>query len=160
MSDLVNMGELAGHVSDGCSYHLPEFLGIHLELPNIFGLQITRFMVVELLTAVILVACFVPLSEKIKKNKPVHGRFWNFLEVLLLYLRNNVIIPSIGNKEVANRFTPFLWTLFFFVLLCNLAGLVPWFGASPTGALATTAVLAASTFLVLVCSGMKKFGVV
>ncbi|MBQ9127991.1 MAG: F0F1 ATP synthase subunit A, partial [Thermoguttaceae bacterium] len=48
----------------------------------------------------------------------------------------------------------------FFILFCNLAGLIPWFGASPTGALATTSVLAASTFVVLVGSGMKKFGVV
>ena len=157
--ELVNMEELAGHVSDGVEYHLPEFLGRHIELPSICGFQLTRFMVVELAVAVLMILIFVPLAFKIKSGKPVRGRFWNLLEVFLLYLRNEVIIPSIGKKD-ADRFTPYLWTLFFFILFCNIAGLVPWFGASPTGALATTAVLAGSAFLVLIVSGMKKFGVV
>lgn len=158
-AELVNMSELANHVSDGYTYHLPEFLGIPLELPTICGLQLTRFMVVEVVASVLMTLLFVPLALKMKTGKPVRGRFWNLLEVILLYLRTEVIIPAIGKKD-ADRFTPFLWTLFFFILFCNLAGLVPWFGASPTGALSTTAILAVSTFLVLVGSGMKKFGVV
>jgi F-type H+-transporting ATPase subunit a len=157
--ELVNMGELAQHVSDGSAYHLPEFLGVHLELPTICGLQLTRFMVVEVAVAALMILLFVPLAAKMKSGKPLRGRFWNLLEVFLLYLRNEVIVPSIGKKD-ADRFTPFLWTVFFFVLFCNLAGLVPWFGASPTGALATTSVLALSTFVILICSGMKKFGIV
>ncbi len=157
--ELVNMGELAEHVSDGSAYHLPEFLGIHLELPTICGLQITRFMVVELVVALLMIGVFVPLAAKMKSGQPVRGRFWNLLEAFLLYLRNEVIVPAIGKKD-ADRFTPFLWTVFFFVLFCNLAGLIPWFGASPTGALATTAVLSVCAFVVLVFSGMKKFGVV
>ena len=157
--ELVNMGELAQHVSDGSAYHLPEFLGGRLELPTICGVQLTRFMVVEVAAAVLMALIFVPLAVKMRSGKPLRGRFWNLLEVFLLYLRNEVIIPSIGKKD-ADRFTPYLWTVFFFVLFCNLAGLVPWFGASPTGALATTSVLALSTFVILVCSGMKKFGIV
>lgn len=157
--ELVNMGELAEHVSDGTAYHLPEFLGIRLELPTICGFQVTRFMVVEVVVALLMILLFVPLAVKMKSGRPVRGRFWNLLEVFLLYLRNEVIVPSIGKKD-ADRFTPFLWTVFFFVLFCNLAGLVPWFGASPTGALATTAVLALATFVVLIGSGMRKFGVV
>lgn len=157
--ELVNMGELAEHVSDGSAYHLPEFLGIHLELPTICGLQITRFMVVELVVALLMIGVFIPLAAKMKSGQPVRGRFWNLLEAFLLYLRNEVIVPAIGKKD-ADRFTPFLWTVFFFVLFCNLAGLIPWFGASPTGALATTAVLSVCAFVVLVFSGMKKFGVV
>lgn len=158
-AELVNMSELANHVSDGYTYHLPEILGIHLELPTICGFQLTRFMIVEIVAGVLMTFLFVPLALKMKEGKPVRGRLWNLLEVILLYLRTEVIIPAIGKKD-ADRFTPFLWTLFFFILFCNLAGLVPWFGASPTGALSTTAVLALSSFLVLVGSGMKKFGVV
>ncbi len=157
--ELVNMAELSRHVSDGSEYHLPQFLGSHLELPSVCGLQLTRFMVVELAVALIMFLLFVPLAWKMRGGRPVRGRFWNLLEVFLLYLRNEVIVPSIGKKD-ADRFTPYLWTLFFFILLCNLCGLIPWFGASPTGALATTAVLAFATFVVLVGSGMKKFGVV
>ena len=156
--ELVNMAELSRHVSDGSEYHLPQFLGSHLELPTICGVQLTRFMVVELAVALLMILLFVPLAWKMKSGKPLRGRFWNLLEVFLLYLRNEVIVPSIGKKD-ADRFTPYLWTLFFFILFCNICGLIPWFGASPTGALATTAVLALTTFGVLVGSGMKKFGV-
>ncbi len=156
--ELVNMGELVEHVSDTSSYHLPQFLG-HFDLPAIGGLTLTKGMVVEVFAAVMMAALFIPLAVKMASGKPVRGRFWNLLEVFLTYLRNEVIIPSIGKKE-ADRFTPFLWSLFFFVLFCNLAGLLPWFGSSPTGSLATTAVLAVSVFVVLLFAGMKKFGVV
>jgi len=157
--ELVNIGELAEHVSDGVTYHLPYFLGHTLRLPSVCGFQITKFMVVEVAAALLSILLFVPLAVKMRSGKPLRGRYWNLLEVFLLYLRNEIFIPSIGKKD-ADRFTPFLWTLFFFILFCNLAGLVPWFGASPTGALATTAVLATTSFFVLIGSGMKKHGVV
>ena len=157
--ELVNMGELSKHVSDGVEYHLPYILGESVELPTICGIQITRFMVVEVAVALLIFILFVPLAIKMRSGKPVRGRFWNLLESFLVFLRNEVIVPSIGKKD-ADRFTAYLWTLFFFILFCNLAGLIPWFGASPTGGLATTAVLAVSAFVVLVGSGMKKFGVV
>ncbi|MDO4587215.1 MAG: F0F1 ATP synthase subunit A [Planctomycetia bacterium] len=159
-SELINVEELGGHVSDSNMFHLPHYFGHLPELPaiNILGyeFQITKFMVIELAVAVLLVFLFVPLAQKIKTGKPVRGRFWNLLEAFLLFLRNEVIRPSIGKKD-ANKFTPFLWTLFFFILFCNLSGMIPWLG-SPTGNLAVTAVMALSTFFVLICSGMKKFG--
>src|SRR5205085_12275150 len=58
----------------------------------------------------------------------------------------------------ADRFVPLLWTMFFFVLGCNLMGLVPWAGA-PTAAFAVTAALAAVTFVTVIASGMMQFGV-
>lgn len=159
-SELLDMNELGSHVSDSPTYHLPHWLGELPPLPAFdicgYHFQLTRYMVVELAVALLLVFLFVPLAKKVATGQPVKGRFWNLLEVFLLYLRNEVIRPSIGKE--ANRFTPFLWSLFFFILFCNLAGLVPWFGASPTGALAVTAVLALSTFLVVILSGMKKYG--
>ncbi len=156
---LVNMEELVEHVADTSSYHLPYFLG-HFDLPSFgSGFTLTKGMVVESAVALLMFAIFIPLAKKMQTGKPVRGRFWNMMEAFLLYLRNEVMIPSIGKKD-ADRFAPFLWTLFFFVLFCNLAGLLPWFGSSPTGSLATTAVLALSVFVVLIFSGMKKFGVV
>ena len=156
-AELVNMEDLVEHVSDTSSYHLPEFIG-RFDLPSIGDFTLTKGMVVECVAALLMVALFVPLAIKIRNGKPVRGRLWNLLEAFLLYLRNEVIVPSIGKKD-ADRFTPFLWTLFFFILFCNLAGLIPWFGASPTGSLATTAVLALAVFLVLIGSGMKKYGI-
>ena len=80
------------------------------------------------------------------------------LEVMLLFMRDQVARPCIG-KHDADRFMPFLWTMFFFVLGCNLFGMIPWMG-SPTGALATTGMLALITFGVVVGSGMVKLGAV
>jgi F-type H+-transporting ATPase subunit a len=64
--------------------------------------------------------------------------------------------PTIGSHD-ADGFTPFILTLFFFVLVCNLLGLVPWAG-SPTGALATTGALAMITFITVVVAGSIKLG--
>lgn len=57
----------------------------------------------------------------------------------------------------ADRFVPLLWTIFFFVLGCNLFGLIPWFG-SPTAAWGATLALALVTFGAVVIGGMAKFG--
>ncbi|MDO5581803.1 MAG: F0F1 ATP synthase subunit A [Planctomycetia bacterium] len=161
-SELINLEELGGHVSDGTSYHLPHYFHHLPDLPvvNIFGydLQITKFMVIEVVVALLMIFLFVPLAIKIRTGKPLKGRFFNLLEVFLLYLRDEVIRPSIGKN--AGKFVPFLWTMFFFILFCNLAGLIPWFGGSPTGSLSVTAVLALSTFLVVIGSGMKKYGII
>ena len=46
-------------------------------------------------------------------------------------MRDNVARPAIGGHD-ADRFLPLLWTMFFFILGCNLMGMVPWAG-SPTG---------------------------
>lgn len=163
-SELIDINELGGHVSDSSSYHLPAFMGHFPDLPLIslpFGyeLQLTKYMVVEVAVALIMMLLFFPLAAKIKTGQPVRGRLWNLLEVFLLYLRDEVFRPSIGTKA-ASKFAPYLWTLFFFILFCNLAGLVPWFGASPTGSLSVTAVMAGMTFVVVTCSGMKKYGIV
>lgn len=57
----------------------------------------------------------------------------------------------------AARFTPVLWTIFFFVLLCNLFGMLPWAGA-PTASFSVTLALALVTFSCVVVGGMLKFG--
>jgi F-type H+-transporting ATPase subunit a len=78
--------------------------------------------------------------------------------VVVIFVRDQVARPTIGSHD-GDRFAPFLLTLFFFVLTCNLLGLVPWAG-SPTGALATTGALAAITFLTVIAAGSAKMGVV
>jgi F-type H+-transporting ATPase subunit a len=118
--------------------------------------QITKFMVLELVAAVLILAIFIPLARKIATGKAPRGRLWNFFEAMLLFMRDEVARPAIGRHD-ADRFLPYIWTVFFFILFCNLLGLVPWAG-SPTGAMGCTGVLAVMTFLTVVGSGMKKFG--
>ena len=76
--------------------------------------------------------------------------------MILLFLRDQVARSAIG-KHDADRFLPFIWTIFFFILGCNLMGMVPWAG-SPTGALAVTGSLALITFATVIGSGMAKLG--
>lgn len=121
-----------------------------------FDFQITKFMVLEVIAAVLICLIFVRLAKKIRTGDAPRGRFWNFFEAMLLFIRDQVARPSIG-KHDADQFLPFVWTLFFFILLCNLLGLVPWMG-SPTGALATTGMLALIVFATVIIAGSKKLG--
>lgn len=120
--------------------------------------QVTKYMVLEVAVAIVLVAVFVPLAQRIKTGAAPKGKFWNFFEVLLLFVRDQVARPSIG-KHDADKYVPYLWTIFFFVLFCNLFGLVPSLG-SPTGALGVTSVLALGTFIVVMGTGIQKLGFV
>lgn len=123
-----------------------------------FDLKITKFMVLEVVAAMVIIVLFSWLANKSKGGERPRGRLWNLLESMLLFIRDQVARPAIGHHD-ADRFLPFLWTMFFFVLGCNLMGMLPWAG-SPTGALATTGALAGLTFLTVVGSGMAKLGVV
>ena len=155
---MVDPAELAGHVKDADSFHLPEIMGGHIHLPKILGLQITKFMVLELVAAVLILMIFIPLARKIASGKPVKGRFLNLFEAMVMFVRDEMVRPAIGGKE-ADRFLPFIWTVFFFILFCNLLGMIPWAG-SPTGALGVTGAMALIAFCVVVGAGMKKFGAV
>ena len=113
-------------------------------------------MVLELVAAVLMVAIFVPLARRIATGERSRGRFWNMFEVMVLFIRDQVARPAIGRHD-ADRFLPFLWTLFFFILMLNLIGLVPW-GGSATGAIGVTGTLAIITFVTVVGTGIAKFG--
>jgi F-type H+-transporting ATPase subunit a len=147
--------KLAKHVNDGNVFDFPFHIEIHLG--KVCGHQITRFMVLELIAAILIILIFVPLSRKLAKGPP-RGRFWNMFEAMVLFIRDAVVRPGIGRHD-ADRFLPFILTIFFFILFCNLMGLVPGAG-SPTASLSVTAPLAIVTFLVGVGAGMKKYGLV
>jgi F-type H+-transporting ATPase subunit a len=120
------------------------------------GFCISRFMIVELVCAILLVAVFVRLANRVRKGGLARGSFWNMAEGMLEFLREKVIRPAIGEHD-ADRFVPLLWTMFFFILTCNLIGLVPWSG-SPTGSFGVTIALAIIVFLTVLMSGMMRFG--
>ena len=112
-------------------------------------------MVLELAAAVLMVAIFVPLARRIATGA-TRGRFWNMFEVMVLFIRDQVARPAIGGHD-ADRFLPFLWTLFFFILLLNLIGLLPWVG-SATADIWVTGTLAVITFVTVIGTGIAKFG--
>lgn len=158
-----------GHVQDADHFEVPKFLappnGI-VQIPQPFlgdsteghvrGFKITKFMLIELVVALLIAVIFIRLSQRMRKSDVPKGRWWNLLESMLVYLRDEVARPAIGHHD-ADKFLPFIWTMFFFVLFCNLFGLLPWAG-SPTGALATTGALAIVTFVTVLGAGMFKLG--
>ncbi|HEY2251252.1 MAG TPA: F0F1 ATP synthase subunit A, partial [Planctomycetaceae bacterium] len=120
------------------------------------GFGISKFMIIELVIVLLLVLVFKKYGEKIREGHPPRGKFWNTLDAFILYLRDNVARPAIGEHD-ADEFLPLLWTIFFFILVCNLFGMLPWVGA-PTGAFGVTLALAFVIFCTSLLFGMKKFG--
>jgi len=79
----------------------------------------------------------------------------NLFEVFIVYIRDEIVRPNLG--EAGDRYLPYFLTLFFFILLCNLLGLVP-FGATATGNIAVTAAMALTTFLMINIAGVRELG--
>jgi len=122
------------------------------------GFCISKFMILELVVATLLVVVFTRIARQLQDGDSPRGKLWNFMEAILLYVRDNVARPAIGAHD-ADRFVPLLWTFFFFILGCNLLGLVPWAG-SATGSFSTTLALAGVVICTTLVSGIAKFGVV
>ena len=140
-----------------CEYELPRWNPIHI---GNFAIDIspTRH-VIMLWIAALLCLIFTLLALRAHKQRTVEGRaprgLGNALEAVLLYLRNEVILPNVGPH--GNAFVPYLITIFFFILFANLLGLVP-YGATATGNISVTATLAIITFFVIEIAGMKAQG--
>ncbi len=118
----------------------------------------TRYMAVELIVAVVIVALFSWLARQISDGSAPKGRLANLLESFLVFMRDQVVYNAIGRKD-GDRFLPLIWSIFFFVLGCNLSGMIPWMG-SPTGVLAVTGAMALVTFGAVLYSGVKENGLI
>ncbi|HEX3532778.1 MAG TPA: F0F1 ATP synthase subunit A [Gemmatimonadaceae bacterium] len=140
-----------------CEYELPHWNPIHI---GRFALDIspTRHVVMLWIAATLcIVTTLLALrahNRRTREGKAPSG-FGNGLEALVLYLRNEVIIPNVGPH--GNGYVPYLLTLFFFILYANLLGLVP-YGSTATGNISVTATLAIITFFVIEIAGMKAQG--
>ena len=145
------------HTGFVCEYELPRWDPIHI---GRFALDIspTRHVVMLWIAAFLcIVTTLVALrahNRRTREGKAPSG-FGNGLEALVLYLRNEVVLPNVGAH--GNGYVPYLLTLFFFILFANLLGLVP-YGATATGNISVTATLAIVTFFVIEIAGMKSLG--
>lgn len=137
---------------------LPRFAPIHLGSLSI-DLSPTKYVVFMVLAAAIVVAMLGIAARGVAKAHR-EGRaprgFSGAIDSLVLFVRNDIAIAEIGH-ETGARYAPLIMTLFFFILVCNLLGMVP-FGGSPTGNLAVTGTLAFIVFLVIEIGGMIKLG--
>lgn len=210
------------HVRDATVFELPKFLGGELHIPQPFApyFSITKFMILEVVALVLALVIFRGLAKRVATGEPVRGRFWQFWEAILFFLRDEVVRPNItddhghddhahddqthghaghghaghGHAEhghaaaheshdahgghavavgagghgavaalavghPADKYLPYIWSVFFFILFCNLLGAVPWLG-SPTGSLWVTGVLALFTFAMVLRTGTEAMGFV
>lgn len=122
-------------------------------------LSITKIVAAMFVVAIILLWLFIALARSYRKTgisepKGIQG----FLEPLVLFVRDDIAIPNLG-EEKHDRFMPYLLTVFFFILLNNLMGLVPFFpgGANVTGNIAVTFTLAAFSMIIINFSGGKEY---
>lgn len=121
------------------------------------GFCISKYMVIELMVGLIMFMLFSWVAGKVKDGAAPKGKGWNLLESMLVFVKKDIAEKAIDH-HYADRFLPFLWTAFFFVLGCNLMGMIPWLG-SPTASFGVTTAMAFSTLLVVVVwAGMKKWG--
>ena len=139
--------------------HLPQFAPVHLG-PITLDFSITKHVLFMMIAAA-MVAVLLILAGMDAKRKQAAGaehapkRTHNVVEAFILFLRDEVAIRNIGHG--GEKYVPYIVTVFFFILFCNLLGLLPW-GASPTGNVSVTAVLATLTFIIVEVTGMKSLG--
>jgi F-type H+-transporting ATPase subunit a len=150
------------HVLDTFDWHIFETLHVEIPLPHISGVfggqgfGITKYTILMVLAAIIIAAIYIPLAKQIRTGEAPKGTFWNLFESILVFIRDEIAKPYIGPD--ADRYVPHLWTMFLFVLTCNLLGMLPFMG-SPTASLAVTGVLAFLVFAFIHVASAMRFGI-
>ena len=116
-------------------------------------------------------------EKKNNRDYVVQGTGWQLLETVCVFIRDNVARPNLG--QLTDKYIPYLWTVFFFILFCNLLGMIPFgpiggilawvvgldtaywshFGGTATGTIALTIPLALVAFVVINLVGIKEAGV-
>jgi len=122
--------------------------------------SMTKAVIGMLAAAIIGLILFLSLARSYKKTGISHPKgIQGFLEPVILFVRDDIAIPNIGIHKY-ERYMPYLLTAFFFILINNLMGLIPFpppFGANVTGNIAVTFVLAFCTFIITQFSGNKTY---
>ena len=118
------------------------------------------FSITKNITSIILVAfimffLFSSLAKSFSKNKGISNGVGRFFEPIILYIRDEIAIPNIGEKKYKN-YMSFLLTIFFFIWFLNMLGLTP-LGVNATGNIAVTFSLALLTFLITNFTANKSY---
>jgi F-type H+-transporting ATPase subunit a len=129
------------------------------EMVQPIDLSLTKNSLAVFMYSFIVIMVFLSVAKAYRKRERKAPKgFQSLIEPLILFIRDDIARPSIGNKHY-ERFLPYLLTVFFFIFFNNLLGLIPFFpfGANVTGSIAVTGVLALATFLVTTFSGNKNY---
>ncbi|TYB78787.1 F0F1 ATP synthase subunit A [Bizionia myxarmorum] len=122
---------------------------------KVLDFSITKSVFGMLLTGLLMLLAFGGLARGYKKGKIIPKGFSRILEPLVIYVRDEIARPNIGEKKY-RKFMGFLLTVFFFIWILNMLGLTP-LGFNVTGQIAVTACLAIFTMVIYMVSGTKDF---
>ena len=139
--------------------HLPQFAPVHLG-PVTLDFSITKHVLFMMIAAVMVAVLLITAARGAKREHEAGAERGpkgaaNVVEAFILFLRDEIALKNIGHG--GERYVPYIVTVFFFILFCNLLGLLPW-GASPTGNISVTAALALMTFIIVEIAGMAALG--
>jgi len=120
--------------------------------------SITRHLLAVFLAALLLIIIGLRLGARyrrgIGREEAPRGRWQNMMEVFIIFIRDEIAKPAIGAKYM--RYMSYLLSVFFFILIANLLGLIPW-GVTATSNLMVTGTLAGFTFFITQLSGTKDY---
>ena len=159
--------DIIGHVLDKNYLELPfvdphHLLAGKVSLPSIpafeiggvvVDLSITHHIAMMWVASLLLIFLMI---RSFRKPSEVPTGLTNLFELVVVFVRDEVVLPNMG--EHGRKYMPFLLTVFFFILFCNLIGLVP-YSATATGTISVTAGLAVITFVVMIGAGIANNGV-
>ncbi len=129
------------------------------EIGKPIDVSITKTVAGIIASVILLFALLFSAASSAKKNKgKAPSGIQNLFEPVILFIRDEVAKPAIGERKY-EKFMPFLLTLFFFILINNLMGLIPFppFGATVTSNIGVTLVLALFTFAITTINGNKHY---
>jgi F-type H+-transporting ATPase subunit a len=128
---------------------------ITLNGQSVLDLSITKNVAMLFITVAVILFVLLSTASAYKKNvgKAPSG-LQSFVEPIIFFVRDEIVKPNIGPKY--ERFLPYLLTLFFFILVGNLLGLLPGSG-NLTGNIAVTLTLAVFTFIITNVNGNKNY---
>ena len=127
----------------------------HISANKPFDISLTKNVAGMLFGMIILLLLFTRMARQYKKNGGVPTKFAGWMEPIVILVRDDIAKENIGEKRY-RKFVPFLLSIFFFIWILNLMGLVPGF-ANVTGNIAFTMVLAVITLIVVNLNGNKNY---
>ncbi len=158
--DGFDFNALLHHMYDSRELEIP--FG-HIELPHFppiqiggitIDLSITKHVFFLFVAAALVTFFAITAARSIRRN-PVPRGFSNLIETFVVFIRDEIVVSNMGKDGL--KYMPYLLTTFFYILVMNLLGLLP-FGATPTGNISVTGALAGMAFVMIQLSAIKAQG--
>jgi len=126
----------------------------------VLDLSITRQLLFVFIVALLVYLIISNLASRyakgIGRDVAPKGVWHNMMETVIVFVRDEIARPAIGEAKYA-KYLPYLLTVFIFIMLGNLLGLVPWIGVTATSHIMVTGTLAVFTFFITQFAGTKDY---